>query len=77
MICSEENTKPSGYSNCWEYWKCSDKAKEACPVFKAKKGNQCWMYMDHLDIFDWAKPKEEYNYCTECPWYKKIYNSKV
>ena len=65
-----------GYQNCWEYWHCEKQAKKECPVYKAKDGKRCWIYMDNLDVFEWAKPKIKHKKCSECPWYKKVNNIK-
>ena len=68
---------PSGYKNCWEYWHCTDDAKAKCPVYKEQDGHKCWLYLDNLDIYDWAKPKKEYHNCSDCPWYKMMHPHKV
>ena len=65
-------SKIKKHQNCWEYWHCKDDAKAQYPVYKSKDGRKCWVYIHSLDVFDWAKPKKEYENCFDCPWYKKV-----
>jgi hypothetical protein len=43
-----------------------------CPVHKEKDGRKCWLYTDHLKVFEWAKSKRKFKYCWECPWCQQV-----
>ena len=56
--------------NCWEFYDCSEEAKEKCLVFQNDMGKECWFVCNIKEINN--KNTEKFKNCFECDWYKKI-----
>ncbi|MDD5566123.1 MAG: hypothetical protein PHG31_04460 [Candidatus Omnitrophica bacterium] len=54
--------------DCWDFWKCPKELKEACPVYIAGLGQECWFLAPHL----FPKTKRSCAQCPECAWYKLL-----
>jgi len=61
-----------GYQNCWEYWDCPKELQVQCPVFNLDEGRKCRLYTDNLKVFDWARPRRDFDSCLDCSWYQRM-----
>ena len=58
----------NGIENCWEFWDCQVGMRNECPAYTLNAGKDCF----NLATDFCPKRKVEYEFCLDCPWYKKI-----
>ena len=60
--------------NCWEFMDCPEEVRDNCPAYKLNKGRMCWAVAAYVEK-GCPKLKRDFEYCHECPWFKKCNNS--
>lgn len=68
-----DNTDRENARSCWEYWNCSQEAREKCYVYQKDLGGHCWALTPFIEKDEDAPlNKHDFSSCKECPWFKKI-----
>ena len=61
----KDNNKPL---NCWEFWKCNNSERKKCAASETISGRDCYNLTANFQ----PPGKRDFQYCWECPWYRKI-----
>lgn len=61
-----------GYQNCWEYWNCKKELQAQCPIFNSEDLKKRRLYTDNLQVFDWVRPRRDFDDFIDCPWHKRM-----
>ncbi|MBU2638894.1 MAG: hypothetical protein KJ955_08015 [Nanoarchaeota archaeon] len=58
--------------NCWEFWNCAEDIKKKCPAYNYNSGRDCWLAASSFREPGCPKVKNEFESCSDCPWFKKL-----
>jgi methyl-accepting chemotaxis protein len=58
--------------NCWDYKRCPEEKKRACPAYIEKRGRDCWL-VDHTlcDTEGQSSAAEKISLCRRCDFYRR------
>lgn len=63
------------FENCWEFIKCAEEIRKACPAYKYDMGKECWMIASSFNGKGCPQTKDKgMIFCaTKCKWFEKLH----